>query len=499
MDNTRATASVPWWVRALDLLTLVLLLAGVGLAMWRGPRFSLGPWLVSIRSPWRLVVWGGVIALVRHVLFRRPSLPGGLWSAAGKAWAAASGAGRAVARWRPPSPRIAWKRAVTALRSPYLRAVVAPFLASRFAVLLVGALAVAAIGFPPDRERPRLAENSFVNLMARWDSEWYLSIAHEGYQWDEDLRHRARLAFLPAFPLASRAAGWLTGSAASGAALVVLGAFLLALVYLFRLARETLGDDAADAAVLFLAFSPFAVFYSALYTESLFLLAAVGAFYHLRRGEWVRASAWGVVAGLARPNGFLLAIALAILCLERVLRDRKSARNGDLHGPRLLAGATAASMPLVGIGLYSVFVYRLTGDPLTWLRLHEFWGRGQGNVWTLVTTRFESMRSLGFVGFAGAAPIDFVNTMAAVLALAAIWPVSRRLGLSYGAFVAVNVAAALLSGTTLSMARMTATLFPLFLWLGVTVPARQRSSWIAAFAVAQGLFTVLFFTWRRFY
>ena len=35
-----------------------------------------------------------------------------------------------------------------------------------------------------------------------------------------------------------------------------------------------------------LAAYPFALFFGALYTESLFLLAAVGAFYHFRRREF---------------------------------------------------------------------------------------------------------------------------------------------------------------------------------------------------------------------
>ena len=499
MDNTRATARVPWWVQVLDLLTLGLTIACVGLTVWRGPRFALGPWIVSIRSPWRLVIWAAGIALARHILFVRPSLPVRLWTVTIQLWALAVRLGRAAAQWRPPSPGTAWKRVIGLARSPDLRAVFVPFLASRSAVLLVGALAVATIGFPPDRERPRLVENSFLNLMARWDAEWYLSIAREGYQWDDDLRHKARMAFLPAFPMTSRTVGWVTGSAASGAAFVVFGAFLGALVYLFRLARESLGGEEADAAVLFLAFSPFAVFYSAMYAESLFLLAAVGAFYHFRRNEWAMASVWGVLAGLTRPNGFLLSIALAVAALEQTRRNGRDGRTGEPVWRRLGASGLAASMPLIGIGIYSAFAYWLSGDPFMWLRLHEYWGRGHENIGTLVTARYESLRNLGLLGFAESAPIDFVNTAAAILALIAVWPVSRRLGLAYGAFVAVNMIAALLSGTTLSIARLAGTLFPLFMWLGAVVPEKQRASWVAAFAVAQGLFAVLFFTWRRFY
>ena len=53
-------------------------------------------------------------------------------------------------------------------------------------------------------------------------------------------------------------------------------AFAWASDYLVRLARETIGEDRASAAVALMAAYPFAVFFSAPYTESLFVLGAVG-------------------------------------------------------------------------------------------------------------------------------------------------------------------------------------------------------------------------------
>ena len=491
MHNTRSHAPVPWWVQVLDLLTLVLAIIGIGLMVWKGPRVALGPWVVSIRSPWRPLLWAAGFGTLRHLLFLRPSLPERLWAQPVRLF-------RAVSRWRPPSPGALWAGAVAAVRSPDLRAVIVPFLASRGAVLLVGALAVATLGYPPDRPRPRLADNAFLNLMAKWDAEWYLDIARDGYQWDDNLRHQMRLAFLPAFPMASRAAGWLVGSVPLGAALVTFAAFLGALVYLFRLARDMIGEPEAQAAVLFLAFSPFAVFYSSMYTESLFLLATVGAFYHFRRSEWLWASLWGMLVGLTRPNGSLLSGALAIVMLETWVRAR---RTGEPHAAiwaRARAGALAAMMPLAGTGLYSLYVWALTGDPLTWLRLHAYWGRGDASVADLAVTHYQWIQRMGVMGYAGALPIDFINTCATLLAIAAVWPVTRRLGPACGFFVGANVVVGLLSGTTLSLARLTSTLFPLFLWLGLVIPLRQRPSWVAAFALLQGWGAALFFTWREF-
>src|SRR6185436_18861557 len=96
--------------------------------------------------------------------------------------------------------------------------------------------------------------------------------------------------------------------------------FFGALVYLYCFAREMLGDDGeAGAAVWLLATFPFALFFGAVYTESLFLLGAVGTFYHFRRREFLRAGAWGLLVGLTRPPGCFVSVPLAILAVEPLL------------------------------------------------------------------------------------------------------------------------------------------------------------------------------------
>jgi hypothetical protein len=46
---------------------------------------------------------------------------------------------------------------------------------------------------------------------------------------------------------------------------------------------------------------------------------------------------------------------------------------------------------------------------------------------------------------------------------------------------------------------MTSVIFPLFIWLGATIPSRWRDSAVMAFALGQGLIAALFFSWRALY
>ena len=81
----------------------------------------------------------------------------------------------------------------------------------------------------------------------------------------------------------------------------------------------------------------------------------------------------------------------------------------------------------------------------------------------------------------------------------AAWPVFRRFGLPYAVLILITILPPMAAGGMLSMGRVTSILFPVFLWMGSTVPARHRTAWITLFACLQGFVAVMFFTWRPLY
>jgi hypothetical protein len=228
------------------------------------------------------------------------------------------------------------------------------------------------------------------------------------------------------------------------------------------------------------------------YTEALFLLGSVAAFYHFRRHEWLRAAAWGALVGLTRPNGCFLSIALACLIAEDVWRNRSAAESAE-H--QITTSMLSASAPGLGMLAYSAFVHHLTGSWFGWARLHETWGRSFEGLAPLARglARIEDeglARALMLV------PYDTLNTLALVFALVMIWPAFRRLGVAAAVFIVINLVPPLLAGGVLSMGRLTSTLFPAFLALAAILPRRFVLPFVTAFALGQGLVAVVFFTWR---
>ena len=469
--------TVPRGARIADALTALLLLAAGWIALTGGARYIVGGVVLPLRSAAVMLFTAAALQLLRHVVWPSPSL---------------------AARLRAADEAVAARPAVAAA----LRA----FLSTRALVLVVALMAVITIGPPAGMKGDvRVSNNAFVNLPSRFDAGWYGGIALYGYSWSHSFDRQQAIAFFPALPVLARGAGMLLGSEGRGVpresrmarvlwggTLVSLAAFLGGLVYLARFAADHVGDARAGDAVLLLAAYPFSVFYSAPYTEGLFLLGAAGAAWHFRREQWGRSAMWGVLAGLSRPNGCFLSLPLALLVLQEL-----RARPG--MAPREAAiRLAAAAAPGAGMLLFTGYLYALTGVPFAWARSHAAWGR-----------TFEGFAPIGdalsglvtrpFMDTLTNMPYQSLNTAGLLFACALLPAVWRRVGAAWAVFIAVNVASPLLAGGVLSMGRLTSTLFPLFVALAAVLPPRAVAPCAAAFALFQGLAAALFFTWRDLY
>jgi hypothetical protein len=470
-----ASARVPpRWIRAIDAVAAVACLLACLVFVLGGFAAHLGPLKVSVRSPLRLLFVAAAAVAIRHAAYPAEPLHrrivGGLRSL------------------REDSP--VW--------------IAGGALTSRAAVLIVGYFAVLTVGFPGARPSFEVSSDPLFNLPARFDAGWYGGIALDGYSFQGRFDRQQNVAFFPAMPLLMRAAGQVAGAFEAGApppmqmarvlwagTLLALAAFVWASWYLVRLARDTIGDARATDAVWLLASYPFAVFFSAPYTESLFLLGAVAAFYHSRRREWRAAIVWGLIVGLTRPNGCLLSIPLAVLIAIDVRRS-VSSRVSDYP---IVPGLAAAAAPGIGMLLYSAYVHQITGSWFGWARLHEAWGRSFEGL-APIARAFGWIEREGLLRVVANVPYDTLNALGLIFALALLWPVFRRLGTAWGLFVVVNVLPPLLAGGVLSMGRLSSTLFPSFLALAVVLPRRTVLPVVLAFALGQALVAILFFTWR---
>lgn len=360
---------------------------------------------------------------------------------------------------------------------------------SRLGIALVAYLAASLIADstapPPYHLRP--PENTLLDVFgSRWDTGFYLSIAEEGYILEGV--PLPSVAFFPLLPLGIRALTTVVGDPMVAGLLLCNAALAAAMVVLYRLVEQEWGPAVAGRTVWYALIFPTAFFGSAIYTESLFLLGAIGALYAARKGYWESAALLGAFTALTRMLGLLVAPLLALewwmQCRRRPARRR----------PSPLALLAPAAVPL-GTGAYMLYLQQRFGDPLAFARASAAWGRTPRS--PLVTMGELLQRPAGgWTGalLAGRLPLDNWIDLLAVLAFIGLGIVllrQRRWG--EGAFVLLGTLIPLSSGLLMSQRRYVWVLFPAFVLLARWGEHRWMDRAISAlFLLGLALFTAMF-------
>jgi hypothetical protein len=417
---------------------------------------------------------------------------------------------QAVGAQRPLAGIVARVRASEAVRMAW-RA----FAWSRLAIAFVAVFAALSAGVSVERNAGRFDipavtaplggfGDVVASPLARWDAVWYLSIAGEGYDGADSPRH----AFFPLYPLLARGVAELGGGGVAAilvaAYLVSLAAFLAALVLLYRLTTFELGRRAAWPTLLLLCVFPASLYFGAPYSESLFLLCSVGAFYAARTGSWAWAGVAAAGASATRSAGVLLLLPLAVLYFQQ-------------HGRRVRPDVLWLALAPLGLVAYAIYLGVAYGDPLSFSHVQEFWSRTFAGplvgAWDGATAAFDGVRQL----LSGSRDVAYFEQSAGdpfrvaaqnialfgflCFALVGAVGVLRRLPFAYGLYVATALMLPLSYPVTaqplMSLPRFVAVLFPIFMWLGLVCEERRMTDRVAiASAVVLGLFVTQFATWQ---
>src|SRR5581483_9198055 len=263
------------------------------------------------------------------------------------------------------------KVAVACRLSRTVREVTTTFIVTRLALIAIAELASMVIGQRPGVHYAASA-NPLLAVWGRWDAEHYLGIAQQGYSGFEP-------AFFPLYPLLIRIVTTLTGSHLIAGLIVSNTAGFFALLYLYKLVAHEYNRQVAQRAVFYVSIFPTAIFFSAVYSESLFLFLTVGSFYYVRERAWIKAGLFGFFAALTRSEGVLLAVPFLI---EWLVAFREGGREfarywfDDIVKP--LVGM--ALVPL-GLGVYMAYLWVLTGDPLRFSHVQTHWDRHAAAPW----------------------------------------------------------------------------------------------------------------------
>ena len=215
--------------------------------------------------------------------------------------------------------------------------------------------------FPYNRQLFDFGLPQLISALANFDGIHYLLIAHRGYaQWEQ--------AFFPLYPLLIGVINPIFHNELITGLLISNVAFLIGLVFLFKLLKTSSSNIKRWVLIFLLAF-PTSFFFSAVYTEGLFFMLFVLTLYYLKRNNYRLMTLFAMLAAMTRLIGIFLVIPIAFHLLENYQTSKIKYQKYILNIKNLFLAA-----PFIGLGIYCFYLWKTTGDPLFFLTSQPVFG-----------------------------------------------------------------------------------------------------------------------------
>ncbi len=184
----------------------------------------------------------------------------------------------------------------------------------------------------------------WLELWNRWDALNYQKLAVQGYSAVGDMR--PTMVFYPLFPWTIRVVAVVLNDYLVSAFFVSTLASIAAGILLYRLVQLDFSRATASLAVWFLFIFPTSYFLHIGYTESLFLMLALGCVLAARTGRWLPAGLLGALACLTRATGLVLIPALLIEAGHQYWTTRRKIERGKRVEDELTVTPTTKPNPI---------------------------------------------------------------------------------------------------------------------------------------------------------
>jgi Mannosyltransferase (PIG-V) len=300
-----------------------------------------------------------------------------------------------------------------------------------------------------------------VERLVSWDSTFFIDIAEHGY--NSTGASCCGQVFFPGYPLIIRFMSPIVGDARIAALVIPLVAGAVAAMLLWRITVDEFGGAAGWHAVALLALTPYGVFLSLAYSESLFLALTLAAWYWAQHQRWWWAGVAASGAALVRVNGVFVAVALMVMWLA----SRRAGRNAPL------SSVLALLLPFASAGSYVWYVHSRSWP--SWTQAQDFaWERHVGWPWEgfAWSWRWLTAQPSPDLRIAGG-----IESLAVLAGVALVVLLARRRRWAEFVYVGLSVGVLLFSNRFLSSPRLSVLWFPAFVLGGDWLARNGHRPW----------------------
>ncbi len=331
--------------------------------------------------------------------------------------------------------------------------------------------------------------NGNISVFKNNDSYWYETIAVNGHQkitpdklgkCEEGHLEQSYYAFFPLYPLVIGITMKLTGLSFNLVAFFYSLVFSLAMfVTFYKFTRKVSGNEQlAFHSTLVLLLFPFHYYFSVFYTESLFLLLLLGAFYALEVKRMFVFAVMACLLVLSRPNGLFMLIPLYLYFLE------KNHGNKVVDWFRLpfkiILNGLYFVFPVLLFVAYCFYLKWMTGDFFAYKTAQAGWCRE--TVWPWVPI----LRSSNWM--------DYFNSIYLIGFIAITIIYLKKLPLSYISFIGISLLLPL-TANSITSPRFISVIFVFSLLIGEAISRNKIRTNIAVYLILLSAQLASFYFW----
>lgn len=340
----------------------------------------------------------------------------------------------------------------------------------------------------------------YLSCWNHWDGPHYLELAEKGYGNCVENGQHLFVVFFPLYPWVVRIFHLFCGDWQAAGLAVSTIAYAVGAVFFYVTLTEEYGKDVAEKSLVLLSVSPFAFYFGATMTESLFFCTISVAFFLIKRHQWFWAGIVGIFCSLCRAQGVIIlgVGAVEFLVTYPFLQYCKEKRLGEFLRHVFTKAIFLLFVP-VGNLIYFYVNYVVEGDPFRFVTY-------QWEHWHLKPTFFtNTLREISSYLFSPTATntikacIFLPEFIAFFLAFLALYYGRKRHPLKYTAYLFVYTMINYSVTWLISGGRYMLCALPMFVIAGEFVHRRPKVyPWLVAIsAVLMTIYMSGYFAWKQ--
>jgi len=297
--------------------------------------------------------------------------------------------------------------------------------------------------------------NLLLDIWRRWDSFQFLHVAEHGYEPTSDgITHY--ITTFPLFPLIIKNLTYFIGDYFISGLIFVNIAYFVSMVVLYNLVKMHYSEPVAFRTILFMGIYPLSFLFSMVYSESVFLMFSVLAFYFAYKEKWIMASVFGFCAAATRIVGVVLFVPLVLIYLDQIKYNIKNIRTPIL------------SILLVPLGLCFVFFlhYLYSGNFLIYFEMAKRVTLEPSFPWTSIKNTIQTIINYAKKGQFSEYAIIQLFSCFMILAVFIVG-IKKIKNMPYLIYSILMLLLLLCSNNLFSFQRYSIVLFPMFIILAI--------------------------------